>query len=80
MRLLFEGGFYSRAAFIGEFTVCTLYTPTCSIVSTVRAAHRTEITWPRNRPNRRLGKPSHRTTNTLGMTPVFETVRVSLLG
>ena len=22
MRLLFEGGFYSRAAFIGDFTVC----------------------------------------------------------
>ena len=32
MRLLFEGGFYSRAAFIGEFTVCTLYV--------VQTAHR----------------------------------------
>ena len=24
IRLLFEGGFYSRAAFIGEFTVCVV--------------------------------------------------------
>ena len=29
MRLLFEGGFYSRAAFIGDFTVCVTLVSDC---------------------------------------------------